>query len=159
MEYRLKQEKLFELIEPVVSGMGLSIVDLSSTTIQKRLHVHLVLYKEDGISLDDCAKVHRTIVPRIEMAQENRDVYLEVGSPGLNRNMKCADEFEIFIGRGARILQEDSKEWESGILGGVENGSLSFFEINETGEKELKLKIKIENIRKAKLDDTQEIGR
>ncbi|MBI9100792.1 MAG: ribosome assembly cofactor RimP [Spirochaetales bacterium] len=159
MEYRLEQEKLYDLIEPVVSGLGFKIVELNSRTVQGRLHINLVLFSPEGVGLDECAKVHRTIIPRLEMAEENRDIYLEVGSPGLSRNIKSAEEFQVFKGRGFRVLTESADEWLGGIIGDIIDDKLKVLEINEAGEEVLKVELSVKDIRKAKLDDTQEIRR
>ncbi len=159
MEYRIEQEELYSLIAPVVIGMGFSIVDLGSRIVQGQLHINLVLYNSGGISIDDCAAVYRTVIPRIEMSQENRNVHLEVGSPGLSRNIKSADEFRIFKGRGVRILLENEDEWISGIIDSAEADELRLLVKENSGNQSLEAKISIMNIRKAKLDDTQEIGR
>jgi len=158
LEYRLRQEKLYELIAPVIEGLGHSIVDLRSHMVQNQLHVSLVLYNPSGITVDDCAEVYRTALARIEMSEENRDIHLEVSSPGLGRVLKSAEELEVFHGKGIRILA-GGEDWVSGFLGSVDKGILELLEKDESGELSVKARFPVHDIRKAKLDDTLEIGR
>ena len=153
MEYLTKKDNLFDLIAPAVEGLGYAIVELSSRIVQRQLHVFLVIFKADGVGLQDCADVSRTIQPRLEMAEENRDVHLEVSSPGLSRKMKSADEFAIFQGRGVQYLMENEDEWSGGILGPADAKEV------EISEGDNVVKLPIDQIRKIKLDDTQEVRR
>ena len=159
MEYRLRQEKLYELVAPVVEGLGFRIADLRSHIVQSQLHINLVLYSPEGVTIDDCADVYRTALARLEMAEDNRDIHLEVSSPGLGRVLKSAEELEVFSGRGVQILPMDGEEWISGILGPVNNHILDLLEKDEAGQLKVKAAVPVHNIRKAKLDDTVEIGR
>jgi len=158
LEYRLRQEKLFELISPVVEGLGFKIVDLRSHIVQSQLHVNLVLYSPEGVGINDCADVYRTALARLEMAEDNRDIHLEVSSPGLGRVLKSAEELEVFQGRGIQLLTMDGEGWIGGILGPVNHQVLELLQNDKSGIR-IETRIPVQNIRKAKLDDTIEIGR
>jgi ribosome maturation factor RimP len=51
-------------------------------------------------------------------------VSLEVSSPGTARVLRSPAEYEIFRGRGVRILWGDQTEWQGGMIEGVEAGTL-----------------------------------
>lgn len=155
MDYSLKDEKYYELVLPVITGLGHQIVELKSRIVQRQLHVNLVLYNEKGISVNDCAEVYRTLLPRIEIAAESRDVHLEVASPGLGRNLKSLDEAEIFAGAEAKLLLENEPEWISGILGQINNGFLELLEAQPSpaaGQPAVKQRIPVSEIKKIKLE-------
>lgn len=153
MEYLSKEDPVYELIIPAVEGLGFGVVELNSRVVQRQLHVALVVFRPEGVSINDCAEIYRTVQPRLEMAEGERDVHLEVSSPGLSRKMKSADEMRIFKGRGVQYLLEGEDDWNSGILGtaGPETVEIT---VNE----EVRL-VPIGKIRKMKLDDTQEFRR
>ncbi len=119
------------IIAPVTEAMGYTIVELTSAKVSDDLHIHLIIHSSEGIGIDDCSKVHRTIQKRIETLQEDRYFYLEVSSPGITRNFKSANEFAVFKGKSVRILLENESEWIKGIIG---DSSTTDVDIQTSGE-------------------------
>ena len=111
----------------------------------------MIIHSSEGIGIEDCSKVHRTIQKRIETLQEDRYFYLEVSSPGISRNFKSANEFAVFKGKSVRILLENESEWIKGIIG---DSSTADVDIQTSGEMK---KIPYSEIRKAKLDFSGEV--
>lgn len=147
MDFADKSGKYYEILSPVVEGLGFSIVELNAVNRQDGLHIALVIYSPAGIAVSDCERVHRLAQARMEVAGNIRDVYFEVSSPGINRNIKSADEFAVFTGRRVKILPAEESEWIAGTL--VNAGSEGIeIEINKEAGK----KIPYSLIRKAKLD-------
>ena len=145
------ENNIYQIIAPVVEAMGYTIVELTSARVSEDLHIHLIIHSAEGIGIDDCTKVHRTIQKRIETFNEDRYFYLEVSSPGITRNFKSANEFAVFRGRTVKILPENESEWIKGI---IENSSRTEVEIQISGEMK---KIPYSEIRKAKLDFSGEV--
>ena len=52
----------------------------------------------------------------MEVVGDIRDVYFEVSSPGVNRDIKSAGEFAVFIGRSVKILCDGDSEWIYGDI-------------------------------------------
>ncbi len=137
-------------IEPIVEGLGYKTVEIAGKKSGSRYHVSIIITKQDGIGLKDCEKVHKAVVPRLEIILDERDMHIEVSSPGISRNLKSGSEFTAFTGSAVRILLMDNSDW----IGGT---------ILEADEKEVRLSTKEGDknfpysiIRKAKLVDTQE---
>jgi ribosome maturation factor RimP len=60
--------------------------------------------RESGVTLDDCAKVSRELNEILDVEDFIRCRYtLEVSSPGLNRQLKKASDYERFVGRLVKI--------------------------------------------------------
>ena len=150
MEWNLVRDPLADEIEPVLHSLGYSLVELNRQQVKGRLQVRVVIYHYDGIGLKDCEIVHKTILPRIELIEENDDVNLEITSPGITRNIKAAAEFTIFIDRKVRILKDVSDEWISGTIAGADQESL---QLDTSEGKKL---VPISDIKKAKLAYSQE---
>jgi ribosome maturation factor RimP len=104
------------------------------------------------VSIDDCAEVHRTVLPRLELLLDDRDVALQVASPGIERTMKDPRELEVFAGRGVKILKRDSEDWVAGIVRSADAQRVELKTADGVHE------IALSDIRKAKLDYTQEVG-
>ena len=145
------ENHIYSIVAPVVEAMGYTIVELTSATVSEDLHIHLIIYSAEGIGIEDCSKVHKTIQKRIETLNEDRYFYLEVSSPGITRNFKSANEFSVFSGRPVKILLENESEWLKGKIG---NSTGTEVEIQTSGGLE---KIPYSKIKKAKLDFSGEV--
>ena len=88
------------MIEPAVSGLGYELVDVQASN-GGRL-VRLFIDKSGGITVEDCAAVsrHLTRVLAVEGIEYER---LEVSSPGLDRPLRKAGDFERFAGKRAEV--------------------------------------------------------
>ena len=138
-------------IEEVVQGVGFRIVELHSSVVNGRTHVNLVVYRPEGVSIDGCAEVHKTLRPRLELLLDDRDVALQVASPGIDRTIKDNAEFAVFTGRGVSILSRESGTWFGGVIGDVTERGVEVHTGEETRT------VPYADIQKAKLDYTQEV--
>jgi ribosome maturation factor RimP len=86
--------------------------------------VSVVIYRQEGVGVDDCAEVSGMLLPRLETIEGMTDVSLEVSSPGIERTLRGSSEFAIFAGRGVRFLAGDETEWRGGIIDRVEGETL-----------------------------------
>ncbi len=151
MRLNTEKDPLFSGLKPVINRMGFEIVELISKSIQGRLHLYLVVYKEEGVNLEDCSVIYKTVLPRIELLNDNRDIRLEVSSPGLTRKIKTADEFAVFINKGV-VLLLNTGDKIAGVIESSNNEGLKL----KIGNK--MMKIDYNEISTAKLDYTQEVG-
>lgn len=152
MEYLESKDPQYDLLAPVIEGMGYHIVELKSRTVQRQLHVSLVVHREPGVTLEDCSQIFRTVQPRLEMANSSRDIHLEVSSPGIARRLKTADELAVFEGRGIKFLLDEESDWRTGIIG--DSGPDTVTIINADQKEDFPLS----RIKRIKLDDTQRSG-
>jgi len=142
----LLDEQLRNEVEPIVSGMGFSLVELRHNRSRKQNHITLVVYRPEGVGVNECAAISKNLYPRLELFEELENLRFQVSSPGLDRVLKSEREYAIFAGRGVRVMLHGQKEWIRGKIEGVQEGVLS---LDEDGKMK---KIKIADIRKAKLD-------
>ena len=111
-----KEDPLYEALNPVVQGLGMSIVELSVSKQRGKTQIRLTVTKKGVVGVGDCSRVHHAIVPRLELAFPGEDLYIEVASPGIDRTIKDASEFQLYIGRGIRCYRTDISDWTAGIL-------------------------------------------
>ncbi len=145
------EQRLTDELRPVIEGLGYQIVELRAKRRKDGHTVHVVLHRREGVTVDDCAEVHTTILPRIQIIEDEQDIDLEVSSPGIDRVLKSPSEFGVFTGKGVRVLQIADGQWVAGIIKAFEGGWLT---LSRSGEE---YKVDVEAIHKAKLDDTQEV--
>ena len=121
-------ERLEELIraeiEPVLSAMGFTVVELSAGQRKGVTHVVVVLHRPEGVGVDQCAEATRAIQPRLALVEGLGELTLEVSSPGIERILKSPAEYAIFKGRGLRVLPAEGGEWIGGLIEGSEGGTL-----------------------------------
>jgi ribosome maturation factor RimP len=122
IDSRKPDDILFFSLEPIVRVLGMSLVELNVYHGKPRsksagsVQIRIIIYKEGITGVDDCSKVHRTILPRLELEFPGQEISLEVSSPGIDRNIKDASEFVHYIGRGVKCYRTDISDWTAGIL-------------------------------------------
>ena len=122
MEYiALDKIPHFSECSPLVTGLGYALVELrvisNHGTFQVRAVItHLTSGETEGIGINDCAKVHRLLLPRLEALLKSQEVYMEVTSPGMERLIKNAAEFSLFLGKHARIWDTQVGDWVHGVI-------------------------------------------
>lgn len=117
-----------ELIEPTVNSLGYMIWDILYSKIGADYHLEITIDKEGGIDIDDCEKVHRAIDPIIDEADPIEDFYyLEVSSPGIERELRTDEH--IFLSIGQRVeaklfAEREGKKTVRGTLTAYDGGIL-----------------------------------
>jgi len=92
------------LAGPILSSLGLELVDIEYKREGRAMVLRLFIDREGGITLDDCATVSRELAEILEVEDFISAQYtLEVSSPGLNRPLKKAADYERYRGRLIRI--------------------------------------------------------
>lgn len=140
-----------DAVEPLLAGMGIFLVELAVGRLKGSTRVSVVIHRKEGVGIDDCADVSRLLLPRLQTMEALLDVRLEVSSPGIERTIRSQAEYEIFLGRGVRILSGSDTEWIGGIIDHVEGGALWLKKGKE------KRGFALEEIRKARLDYSVEV--
>lgn len=149
MEYTsFKTIKYYSECAPVVEGLGFRLVELKVIPGKEVTKIGAVISSMDpaaNISVNDCAKVHMVLLPRIEALIGNDNTTMELTSPGIEHNIKNAAEFELFIGRDVRVFDKTVTDWVGGKI-------VSADETKVTMEKEdgSSVTVLYENIAKAK---------
>jgi len=89
---------------PVLEELGLELVEAQYRREQSGWVLRLVIDKQDGVSLDDCAAVSRELGQLLDIEDFIDQAYnLEVSSPGLDRPLRSMADFQRFTGRKVKI--------------------------------------------------------
>lgn len=130
MEYTaLDKIPHFSECSPLVTGLGYALVELRIISNHGKFQVRAVithsnLQESEGIGINDCAKVHRLLLPRLEALLKSQEVYMEVTSPGMERHIKNAAEFSLFIGNHVRIWDTQVGDWVHGVIHSSDSNNL-----------------------------------
>jgi ribosome maturation factor RimP len=137
---KVQSEELREEIEPLLSTRGYSVVEV--TRARRR---------ESVVALADCGTVSKILKHHPAIAPLLDDADLEVCSPGVNRKIRASREYDIFRGRGVRLLLRSTGEWMSGRIHGADGDGVTVEREGQLGT------AAYDDIRRAFLDATQEV--
>jgi ribosome maturation factor RimP len=143
---------LNNLLEKTVVGLGYELVD---TEFAARGLLRVFIDKQGkagGIDVEDCATVSHQLSRLLEVENVDYD-RLEVSSPGLDRPLKKAVDFERFAGEEIRLslrvpLSGQQRNYRGQLLG-LRDGKV-VLQV-ESGKEAEELAVDLENIAKARL--------
>jgi len=118
----MELERIREAAERVARSLGMDVVDVE-WKVGKQRFLRVYIDKPEGISHRDCEAVSNqlSVILDVEDLIPGAHYILEVSSPGLDRKLTKAAEFERFAGRMARISTmepvENAKFFEGRLAG------------------------------------------
>lgn len=118
-----------EAIEPTVTELGYRIWDVTYSKIGADYHLEITIDNDEGINIDDCEKVHRAIDPILDECDPIEGFYyLEVSSPGIERELRTEEHFSLSLGEKVEIrlfAPRDGAKSLTGELVAYENGRIT----------------------------------
>ena len=131
-------QDLTDLFLPVVESMGYELVGVEFHGSEHHGLLRVYIDQESGIQVDDCAAVSRQISALLDVEDPIAQAYdLEVSSPGINRPLFKAQDYERFSGLDAKIklgVALNGRKNFNGTLQGIENDLVLIEVDNETFE-------------------------
>jgi ribosome maturation factor RimP len=123
-----------EGITPTADALGYTLWDVEFLKEGSRRILRVTIDNEEGITIEDCEKMHRAIDPILDEIDPIEDAYdLEVSSPGIERDLRTTAHIDACIGERveARFFApfEGIKQLE-GILVGREGEEIVCIEVN-----------------------------
>src|SRR5687768_15492472 len=136
----------------MLHDFGYQMVDLQSVGQKGRRVYRLFIDRVDGapVNTGDCAAVSRQVRLYLESKGKfGEDSSLEVGSPGLDRVLKRARDFERFLGSKVQVTWFDGQQRQtvSGELGSFTDDVL----VLEPGDGKPSVQIPRREVEKARL--------
>jgi len=151
-------ERIRALADRVAQSNGLEVFDVQLRRESTGWVVRVFIDKpgpsgtpEDSVGIEDCAVVSRELSTILDVEDPlDRAYTLEVSSPGLDRPLRNARDFERFAGRAAKLVVTTPVDGQTAFAGhirGMEDGLLVF---EAQGGKWHR--IALANIKRARLD-------
>ena len=120
MEYTpYSKIKYYSDCAPLVEGLGYKLVDLKIVPAKTITKISAIITGADpsqNIGVNDCAKVHRALLARLEALLGTEETTMELTSPGIEHNIKNAAEFSVFTGRDVRVWDKTVNDWVGGKI-------------------------------------------
>jgi len=106
------------LIEALVTDEGCDLVDVTYHREPHGWVLRVYIDRTGGVTIADCQSISRLIGDMLDARDVMRYAYnLEVSSPGLNRPLKKAVDFERFTGRQVRVKTKTAVQGRRNFLG------------------------------------------
>ena len=123
-------EQIESLIKPTVEAMGFELVQVRYMEGNKSRLLQVMAERPDGsMSLDDCGTLSSQISAVLDVEDIIPSAYrLEISSPGIDRPLTRARDFETYKGHLAKLelnLPVNGRRRFTGTLNGMENDVVS----------------------------------
>lgn len=132
------------LIERTVEEAGCRLWDVEYVKVGAEYHLIITIDNDEGITIEDCERVHRAIDPILDEADPIESSYrLEVSSPGIERDLRTDAHILASIGEvvEAKLFapdEEDGVKSYLGVLTAYEEGVLTLVLQNDSEKKLLR---------------------
>lgn len=144
-------EKVYELIKDAVEAEGVRLWDVRFLKEGASWYLRVFIDKPEGISIDDCTNVSHAIDPIIDEADPiDVSYYLEVCSPGIERELTRSRHYEESLGKQVRLKLYRAYDGKKEITGTLENVTEENVTLVTEGNA---LTVERKNISKANLSD------
>ncbi|MFW5910267.1 MAG: ribosome maturation factor RimP [Thiohalospira sp.] len=132
---RQASEAIRAVVEPAVAGLGYECVGVEFTGSKRRV-LRVYIDAPEGVGIDDCEQVSHQVSAALDVEDPIRGEYhLEVSSPGLDRPLFSAEQFQRFVGEEIRfrlvVPDEEGRRKFRGRLLAVEGEAI---EVEVEGE-------------------------
>lgn len=144
-------ERVYELIKDAVEAEGVRLWDVRFLKEGASWYLRVFIDKPEGISIDDCTNVSHAIDPIIDEADPiNVSYYLEVCSPGIERELTRSRHYEESLGKQVRLKLYRAYDGKKEITGTLEDVTEENVTLVTEGNA---LTVERKNISKANLSD------
>jgi ribosome maturation factor RimP len=155
-------ERVREIAERVALSSGLEVVEVELRGGGKARMLRIVIDKPAGITHEDCANLSREMstILDVEDVVGGSSYLLEVSSPGLDRKLLRAADYERFAGSRVKLTTRNPVEGNrhfEGRLESFQNGRLTLDlsaarkKFRPASDGAQKLDIELANVEKANL--------
>lgn len=101
---RQRVQDIWALVQPVIQAEGLRLIEVEYRREPKGWVLRLFIDREDGVTVDDCARISQVVGDLLDVADPIPTAYhLEVSSPGLNRPLRRREHFVEQVGNVVQV--------------------------------------------------------
>ena len=123
------EKTVSDMARPVAEANGLELWDVEYVMEGGQHYLRVFLDSPEGVTIDQCETVSRLLDPMLDEADPIPDSYIfEVGSAGLERQLKRPGDCERFLGEKVDVklysAVDGAKSWV-GTLEGYDGGDVT----------------------------------
>lgn len=120
---------VWEIVEPYAEELGLRIWDVRFLKEGASWYLRIFIDKDGGVGIDDCVNLSHAIDKPLDESDPIEQAYfLEVSSPGVERDLVRDEHFAAYIGEKVKVKMirpVDGKREFAGILEMYEDGNIT----------------------------------
>ena len=120
-------DKVTAIAKPIVEEEGCSLWDVEYVREAGSWYLRIYIDKVGGVDIDDCERISRRLDPVLDEADPIPDSYVfEVGSAGIERELKRPGDFEAFLGSDVEVRLYQPVNGQKSFVGtlvGYDNGT------------------------------------
>ena len=121
-------DKVTELARPIVEEEGCSLWDVEYIREAGTWYLRVYIDKAGGVDIADCERISRRLDPVLDEADPIPESYVfEVGSAGIERELKRPSDFEAFLGSDVEVKLYQPVNGQKAFVGklvGYDNGTI-----------------------------------
>ena len=107
-----------ELVTPTANEMDLVLWDVEFVKEGAKRILRITIDSEEGIDIEQCEKFHRAIDPLLDEADPiDESYYLEVSSPGIERELRTDEHISLSIGEKVELKLFVAKDGRKSLVG------------------------------------------
>ena len=113
-----------EAVEPIINDFGCQLIGIEFSSEGRRKILWVFIDRGDGgATIDDCAKLSPELSAMLDVTDPIAESYeLRVSSPGLDRPLMVAEDFDQFAGSEVQIVLSTPLQGRrkfTGMMGGM----------------------------------------
>ena len=136
--------KVENLVKPIIENIGYELYDVEYAKEGKDYYLRIFIDSPNGIGLNDCELVNNSITDILDEKNYIKDqYYLEISSPGIERNLRRKEQFESNIGNKIEVHLYKQVDGKKVIVGNLKEFSEEYIIVDDK-------KIENKNIASAK---------
>lgn len=120
-------DKVSAIAKPIVEEEGCSLWDVEYVREAGNWYLRIYIDKVGGVDIDDCERISRRLDPVLDEADPIPDSYVfEVGSAGIERELKRPGDFDAFLGSDVEVRLYQPVNGQKSFVGtlvGYDNGT------------------------------------
>ena len=155
-------EKVRELAQPIADELGLFLWDVRFEKEGATWYLRVLIDKDGGVDMNDCEAFTRPMNKALDDADPIQQSYvLECGSPGLGRELRLPEHFEVCIGDVIRVRlirpdENGEREFVVGLVG-YEKDRILCQKLDENGDGIENVEFKLSDCAYVKLNDDADL--
>lgn len=147
------EEQIIEIANGFLKDDSFFIVDVISKAATGRQKILVLLDGDNGVTIDDCAQLSRSLGHHIEENEIMDNAYvLEVSSPGLDHPIKLFRQFKKNVDRNFKLVLNEGEVVKGRLKEATENDLLLELESskkNKKNDEPSELRVAMSEIEKA----------
>lgn len=113
-------ETVWQLAQPVAQANGVELWDVEFVKEAGTQYLRVYIDKDGGVDINDCEAVSRALDPILDEADPIPCSYVfEVGSAGIDRELKRPSDFEKFMGSQVQVKLYQPFEGQKSYVGAL----------------------------------------